>query len=132
MFITTGYVVDAPALWAVCDKCSCGRDAIVTCCLFVCLFVFICICLWSYLCVLRLLTLVCDRSSDPEQARLVLTQFLTKFDVNATCHKVHFSPNCQKTSYQIFFPNLGFCFLICFFANQCQVVVSQWQKHKQI
>ena len=42
MFITTGYLVDAPALWAVCDKCSCGWDVIVTWCLFLCLFVFAC------------------------------------------------------------------------------------------
>ena len=40
MFITTGYLVDAPALWAVRDKCSRGWDVIVTNCLF--LFLFVC------------------------------------------------------------------------------------------
>ena len=104
---------------------------IVSLFVFVCLSLFVCIWLWSYLCVLRLQTLVCDKISDPDKARLMLTQFVTKFDMNATCHKVYFFPNCQKTSYQIFFPNLGFCEDL-FFANQCQVVVSQWQKHKQI
>ena len=69
---------------------------IVSLFVFVCLSLIVCICLWSYLCVLRLQTLVCDRISDPDKARLMLTQFVTKFDMNATCHKVYFFPNCQK------------------------------------
>ena len=106
---------------------------IVSLFVFVCLSLFVCICLWSYLYVLRLQTLVCDRISDPDKARLVLTQFLTKFDVTATCHKVYFFPNCQKNSFLIVKKLLTrFSFPILAFANQCQVVVSQWQKHKQI
>ena len=69
---------------------------IVSLFVFVCLSLFVCIWLRSYLCVLRLQPLVCDKISDPDKARLMLTQFVTKFDMNATCHKVYFFPNCQK------------------------------------
>ena len=40
--ITTGYVVDVSAPWAVCDKCSRGWDVIVTNCFFVCICLFVC------------------------------------------------------------------------------------------
>ena len=111
-------------------------DVIVTNCFFVCICLFVCYCLFvfgcGHICVFCGYRLWCVTESVTRTRRdwcsrnlwqsLIWTQLVTKF----TSFLI-----VKKTSYQIFFPNLGFCEDL-FFANQCQVVVSQWQKHKQI
>ena len=109
-----------------------GWDVIVTNCFFVCVCLFVCYCLFvfgcGHICVFCGYRLWCvtrtrrDWCSRNLWQSLIWTQLVTKF----TSFLI-----VKKTSYQIFFPNLGFCEDL-FFANQCQVVVSQWQKHKQI